>query len=150
MFQPRFILCPTDFSECSSAALAIGIDLARQNDARILLLHVADTLGPEKVTFGEAASKLQPESHIKDLEQKLRSMVPVQPGLALQYLLAEGDPAAVIQNVARDRGCDLIVIGTHGRTGLEHILMGSIAEKVVRLSPCPVLVVKYPKPCRPA
>jgi universal stress protein A len=146
MFQPRRILCPTDLSEISDFAMQIALDLARQNQASLIVLYVAETLGPEKLTFAEASTQLQPETHIEQLRRELHRKVPMQRGLDIQYLLMEGDdPATVVDQVARERDCDLIVVGTHGRTGLEHLLMGSIAERVIRLSPCPVLVAKDPK-----
>ncbi len=145
MFRPRLILCPTDFSHDAARALEVATDLARQNDATLLLLHVADTLGPEGATFGQVATELQPEGHVHRLEGLLRQQLPADAGVPVRFLLREGDPAAEIVGVATSERCDLIVSGTHGRTGLSHLLMGSVAERVVRTSPCPVLVVKYPR-----
>ena len=144
MFKPRHILCPVDFSDNAAYALQVAIDIARQNEALLLVLHVADTLGPENATFGEVASELQPEAHIARLEERLGRAVPTDAGVLVHCLLREGDPVTAIEEVVRTEGCDLIVAGTHGRTGLRHLLMGSIAERIVRLSPCPVLVLKYP------
>jgi nucleotide-binding universal stress UspA family protein len=125
MFHPRVILSPTDFSDNSTAALRVARDLARQNGAALIVLHVADSLGPEGVGYLEAETRLQPEGHVDELRQALRRIAPPEPGLEPRYLLREGDPAAVIEQVAREQGCDLIVLGTHGRTGLDHLLMGS-------------------------
>ncbi len=144
MFQPRVILCPTDFSRNSTAALRIARDLARQNQAALIVLHVADTLGPERLAIREAETRLQPEGHIEDLRRQLQQFAPSEPGLDLRRLLREGDAAAVIEQVVREEHCDLVVLGTHGRTGLDHLLMGSIAEQIIRRCPCPALVVKYP------
>jgi universal stress protein A len=144
MFHPRLILHPTDYSESSTYAFKIAADLARQHQARILILHVAETLGPENVTFGEATSQLEPTTYRRRLEEDLRQREPAPPGVSVEYLLAEGDTAQEIQRVAQERGCDLIVMGTHGRTGLSHLVMGSIAEKLIRLAPCPVLTTKIP------
>jgi universal stress protein A len=145
MFHPRTILCPTDFSDNSRVALHIGEDLAHQNHATLLILHVADTLGPENLGIAEAEGRLQPEGHLQDLQEMLRRVAPSHPDLKVYCLLRDGDPATVIGQVVRERHCDLVVIGTHGRTGLDHLLMGSIAEGIIRCCPCPVLVVKYPK-----
>jgi nucleotide-binding universal stress UspA family protein len=145
MFHPHLILHPTDYSESSEYALKIAADLARQHQAKILILHVAETLGPENVTFGEATSQLEPSAYRRRLEEDLRKRVPVPSGVSTEYVLAEGDTAQEIQRVAQERGCDLIVMGTHGRTGLSRLVMGSTAEKVVRLAPCPVLTMKIPK-----
>jgi nucleotide-binding universal stress UspA family protein len=138
------ILHPADFSNCSDCAFQIAADLARQNAATLLVLHVVETLGPENVTFGEAASQLEPEGYRQRLETDLRCRAPAPEGIETRYLLAAGDSAGEIQRVAREHSCDLIVMGTHGRTGLRRLLMGSIAEKVVRQAPCPVLVVRIP------
>ena len=145
MFRPRVILCPTDFSENSTVALDVARDLARQNEAALIVLHVADTLGPENLGFAEAETRLQPEGHVAELRQMLHRQAPAEPGLEPRYLLREGDPARVIEQVVREQLCDLVVLGTHGRTGLEHLLMGSIAEQIIRRCPCPALVVKYPR-----
>jgi len=144
MFHPRHILCPTDLSESSLVPLQAARDLARQYQAALLVLHVADTLGPEHLGFGEAQSQLQPEGYIAELKQALDRLAPAEPGLKMQHLLREGDAASVIEQIVREHHCDLVVLGSHGRTGLEHLFRGSVAEKVIRRCPCPVLVVKYP------
>jgi nucleotide-binding universal stress UspA family protein len=149
LFQPRIILCPTDFSENSTFALRIARDLAHQNQATLIAIHIAESLGAEGLAYGEATSQLQPEGHIAELRQRLMATVPAEPGLEPRYLLREGDPAAVIEQVVREHHCDLVVLGTHGRTGLDRLLMGSIAENIIRRCPCPVLVVKYPAALSP-
>jgi nucleotide-binding universal stress UspA family protein len=144
VFRPHLILCPTDFSNTATYALGVALDIARQNHATLLVLHVADTLGPEHATFGEVATERQPEAHVRHLREQLERQLPPDVGVPLCFLLREGDPGAAISEVVRTEGCDLVVAGTHGRTGLQHLLMGSIAERIVRLAPCPVLVLKYP------
>src|SRR4051794_7994007 len=132
MFHPHLILCPTDLSEKSLVPLDVARDLARQYRAAVLVLHVAGTLGPEAVGFSEAETQLQPEAHVAELRATLQRLAPAEPGVEVRYLLREGDETAVIEQVVREQHCDLVVLGTHGRTGLDHLLMGSIAEKVVR------------------
>jgi universal stress protein A len=144
MFKPRIILHPTDYSDTSASALGIAGDLARLHQATLLVLHVAETLGPENVTYGEAVSQLEPAGYRQRLEEDLRRQVPPPAGVSVQYLLAGGDPAGEIDRVAREHHCDLIVMGSHGRTGLSRLLTGSIAEQVIRTASCPVLVVKLP------
>jgi nucleotide-binding universal stress UspA family protein len=144
MFRPQIILHPTDYSESSKYALQIAADLARQHQAKLLILHVAETLGPENVTFGEATSQLEPASYRHRLEEDLRRQIPAPSGISVEYILADGDIVQEIDRTAQKHGCDLIVMGTHGRTGLIHLVMGSIAEKVIRLAPCPVLTTKIP------
>jgi len=142
MFQPQVILHPTDFSACSSHAFDLAVDLARQYHARLLILHVAETLGPENVTFGEVASQLEPAGYRNRLAQDLRRQVAAPADLEVEYLLTEGDPTHEIEHIARTHRADLIVMGTQGLTGLRRLLMGSIAEKVIRLASCPVLTSK--------
>jgi nucleotide-binding universal stress UspA family protein len=145
MFQPRLILHPTDFSDCSNHAFQAALDLARQYGATVLVLHVVETLGPENVTYGEATSQLQPESYRVRLAADLKRLTsPPDSGVTVRHLLAEGDAAEQIDQAAQDHHSDLIVMGTHGRTRLERFLMGSIAEKTIRLASCPVLVMKLP------
>ena len=145
MFRPTAILHPTDFSACSDHARHIAADLAELYKARLIFLHVVETLGPENVTYGEAATQLEPEGFRQRLRRDLEQLMP-QTGsaLAVEHMLGEGDPAAEIQRVAQEKTCGLIVMGTHGRTGLRRLLMGSIAEQVIRHAACPVLTVRTP------
>ena len=85
---------------------------------------------------------LPPENYLKYLHQEVCRLKPSDPKTCVRYVTAEGDRATVILTTAREAGCDLIVIGTHGRTGLKRLLMGSVAEEVVRNAPCLVLTVK--------
>ena len=81
----------------------------------------------------------------EDALQRLRELIPVSFNSACEVVVATGNPVALIVHMARARAVDLIVMGTHGYTGLRHILWGSVAEKVIRLAPCPVLVVRHPE-----
>jgi nucleotide-binding universal stress UspA family protein len=121
-------------------------DLARQYQATLLILHVVESLGPENVTYGEATSQLEPDSYRRRLEEDLHRRAPQPPGIMTEYLLVEGDPVSQILQVAGARACDLIVMGTHGRTGLSRLLSSNVAEHVIRQASCPVLVVKVPIP----
>ncbi len=138
MWTVHTILHATDFSAAGQHALEVACALARDHGARLILLHVR-----------------LPEGFVKDLEP-----VPLLPGdvrkiveralgselageeLDVEYRVEEGDPIELILNLAAETGCDLIVLGTHGRTGLGRLLRGSIAEDVVRRAPCPVVTVK--------
>jgi nucleotide-binding universal stress UspA family protein len=143
MFKPTVILHPTDYSDNSAYAFKVALSLAEQHGALLYVAHVAETLGGEDVTFGEAATARQPEGRVHHLWHELLQ-VKAPPGspVAVKHVLAEGEPAAEVAEIAKKYGCDLIVISTHGRTGLERLLMGSIAEKIVRLAPCAILTVK--------
>jgi nucleotide-binding universal stress UspA family protein len=145
MSHPQRILHPTDYSACSAYAFQIASDLASQHQAKLLILHVAETLGPENVTFGEAVSQLEPAAYRRRLEADIRQRMPSPAGVTVEYILAEGDIAQEIPRQAKERNCDLIVMGTHSRTGLTRLFMSSTAEKVIQHAPCPVLVAKAPQ-----
>jgi nucleotide-binding universal stress UspA family protein len=139
----KLILHPTDFSTGSEYALKVARSLARDLGARLALLHVA----PIPV-YGEGtmAAELDPEGYWETLEE-IRNRVD---GPDLKYQaeshLARGDATEEIIRIADELGCGLIVMGTHGRTGLGRLLMGNVAESVLPRAHCPVLVVKQPLP----
>jgi nucleotide-binding universal stress UspA family protein len=137
------ILHPTDFSERSGHAFRYACLLARDLGARLVVLHV---LAPPPAAFaGELMSYVPPSDKTQDeLWGKLHQVVAEEPGVEVEHFLEEGMPAEVILRVAETTPCDLIVMGTHGRTGLGRVLMGSVAEEVVRKAPCPVLTLKMP------
>jgi nucleotide-binding universal stress UspA family protein len=137
------ILVPTDFSADADTALAYALDIASRFQATVHLLHVVDDplasgVWSTEVSTAEIAG-LQ-ATLVRDAEQRLRELVPDQGTVSTE--VRTGHAAAQILEVARERNNDLIVMGTHGRTGLAHLLMGSIAERVVRLAPCPVLTMR--------
>jgi nucleotide-binding universal stress UspA family protein len=143
MLPIRVILCPTDFSEPSKLAFRLGCALAHDYGARVVVLHVVEP--PPFVTYGEIEKVLQlPEGYHQQLEEGLREFRAPDPRVQVEHCLREGDPVVEILSLAQDRGCDVIAMGTHGRTGLAHFLMGSVAEQVVRKAGCPVLTVKGP------
>jgi nucleotide-binding universal stress UspA family protein len=144
MLHLKAVLHPTDFSEHSDYALRLAGSLARDHEARLIVLHVVVTLGPELVSYGEAVSELQPEGYRQKLWEELRRVRLPDPDVLVEYQLAEGDPAEEIIRAAQDTGAELIVMATHGRTGLQRLLMGSVAEQVMRKAVCPVLTVKAP------
>ena len=144
----RSILLPTDFSRCAESALPYAADLARQMKARLVCLHVVETMTPP---VGYAAVAEPPpafdlggrmeESAARELP-KLGARAECA-GLDVEEVVARGgDAAGEIVRVARERNIDLIVISSHGRTGIGRMLFGSTAESVVRHAHCPVLVVK--------
>ncbi|MCI0463484.1 MAG: universal stress protein [Gemmataceae bacterium] len=144
MLQLKAILHPTDFSPPSDYAFRLAGSLARDHAARLIVLHVVLTLGPELISHGEAVSQLQPDSYRHQLWEDLRRVQLPDPVVPVEHLLAEGDPAAEIVRAAQNTGAELIVMATHGRTGLQRLLMGSVAEQVMRKASCPVLTVKAP------
>jgi len=117
--------------------------LARDYGARIVLLHVKE---PIPVAYGEFGAFPMGTEEDEPLRELLLRQCPADPAIPVEYRLAEGDPAAEIVRMAQKIECDLIVMGTHGRTGLGRLLMGSVAEMVLREAPCPVLTVRVPIP----
>jgi nucleotide-binding universal stress UspA family protein len=143
----RLILFPTDFSTCSDAGLAQATSLARDSGARLLILHVEEppaVYGGGDMYYGV----LEPDD--AEIRQMLEAVVPTDPAIPYEHRMTKGDPADQIVEVARQEGADMIVMGTHGRTGLRRLLMGSVAEAVVRRAPCPVLTFKQPAETVPA
>jgi nucleotide-binding universal stress UspA family protein len=148
MLEVRTILVPVDFSECSQSAFQIARALARDYRARLVVLHVPTP--PPFVTPGELEKVLQrPDGYRGELEDNLRRLYTSDPPAAVEYWVQDGGAAAEILGVAEEARCDLIVMGTHGRSGLGRMLLGSVAEKVVRKALCPVLTVKVPPTSAP-
>ena len=145
MLTIETILHPTDFSKPSDYAFRLAHSLARDHGSRLIVLHIVETFGPELVTYGEAATELEPEGYRQKLWADLQQIQPQDPSVRVEHQLAEGDEAAEIIRVATESSCGLIVMATHGRTGLQRLLMGSVAEQVMRRAPCPVLTVKSPQ-----
>jgi universal stress protein A len=138
MLAAHTIVFPTDFSEPSLAVFPIACALARDCGARLIVLHVA--LPP--IGHEELEARRQPEEYYGGFWAALRSLQAPEQNVNVEHRLEEGDPATVILNVAQEMGAGLIVLGTHGRTGLGRLLMGSVAEQVVRRAPCPVLTMR--------
>jgi nucleotide-binding universal stress UspA family protein len=137
----RAILVAADFSGCSEDAFRVARALARDYRARLIVLHVATP--PPFVTPGELQKALQrPDGYRAELEGRLRLVYAADSPAGVDYRVQDGDPAVEILGVAREAQCDLIVMGTHGRTGLLRALTGSVAESVLRRADCSVMVVK--------
>lgn len=146
MLPIKRILHPTDFSPSSEHAFHLACSLARDHGSRLIVLHVEER--PETV-MGEFG---MPPPVPVDVAQWRRKLEEIQapPPIAMERQLNEGDPAGQILAAARDSECDLIAMGTHGHSELHDMLMGSVAEEVVRTAPCAVLTVKIPKVKTPA
>ena len=150
MIVLKQILVATDFGDASEAALAYGRELARLFGAKLVVLHVADNamagaLGIEgyvgsypdlQRSIEESANRQLADAVTEDDRRELGTRT---------VLRTSRSPALTIVNYARDEAIDLIVMGTHGRGPMAHLLMGSVAERVVRTAPCPVLTVKHPE-----
>jgi nucleotide-binding universal stress UspA family protein len=133
------ILYATDLSEASQPACQRAIELARQCGATLTILHAY----ADATAFTEAWSVIDPRP---DLDIALRHVASEVRDIQINRVLIIGSPAQTIVDYAQDHNSDLIVMGTHGRSGLFHLLMGSVAEQVIRRALCPVMVVRQEKP----
>lgn len=141
------ILVPTDFSDFSKPALTYGCAIAARFDAELHLLHVVPDpamLVPEAAAFSVESMEAQTEVLRVESMKTLNTLPPDgwSDGKPVVREIRVGAAFMEIIDYAREKDIDLIVIGTHGRSGLMHVLMGSVAERIVRKSPCPVLTVK--------
>ena len=142
------ILCPIDFSDASRTALETAADLARRHGASLTLFHAYPVPGYTCPDGSFVASTKMLEELADQARRHLDEWKGIATGLGLTSVdaaTAVGEPAYEICAYAKDKAIDLVVVGTHGRTGLTHALMGSVAERVVRKAPCPVLTVRPPK-----
>lgn len=135
------ILCPIDFSEHSSAALSYASTLAHESGAKLLLVFVDDSQVPYDAGF---AGYVPPPDETEQLEKQLHETRPTIEDVEYEHHLLFGHPADAIVEFARTHDVDLIVMATHGRTGVARLVMGSVAESVVRRADCPVLTLKQP------
>ena len=144
MIQVQRILVPLDFSRHADFVLEWAAHLAKEHSSRLLLLHAYHLPVEFQQLEGAylpqdfwASVKAEAEQNLQRYAEPLRAQ-----GLAVDVIVREGYPATVIEQEAIDQRADLIVIGTRGLSGLKHLLLGSIAERVVQKAPCPVLTVK--------
>ncbi|MBT3748863.1 MAG: universal stress protein [Bacteroidetes bacterium] len=145
MISLKNVLCPIDHSDCSKEALKYAVTLAMRDKAKLLLLHIIDIRSFSEGL--EAMSKPLPdEETLEQLRAKLLDCIPeeIRDDMDVEAIVAQGIPFAEIISTAKEKKIDMIVIGSHGRTGLSHMMLGSVSEKVVRKAPCPVLTVRQP------
>jgi nucleotide-binding universal stress UspA family protein len=133
------ILYPTDFSTMGQTALEMATSLARDRDATLIIMHVEEP--PIAYGGGELYYGIE-EPDREELKRMLAAVVPGDPEIPCDHRLVIGTPATAIVETAEQENVELIVMATHGRTGLLRVLMGSVAEEVVRKAKCPVLTVK--------
>jgi nucleotide-binding universal stress UspA family protein len=146
MSRIRRILHPTDFSRASAAAYRRAVDMAKSNRAELLLVHVLTPavplvgdgyVSPKVYEDMASAARAYGQKHLDALVRKARKAGP-----RVRSLLLEGVPHQRIAQAARSRKADLVVIGTHGRTGFAKLFLGSVASRVLAVTPCPVLTVR--------
>jgi nucleotide-binding universal stress UspA family protein/uncharacterized protein (DUF2267 family) len=139
MLPIRTILHPTDLSDCSRHAGELAANLAKDRDAQLVLLHVIE---PSEFESELGVALSDPKALRAAVDGELFELQRSYKSVRCEQVVAMGAPAAEIVRVAREIKSDLIVLGTHGRTGLGRLLMGSVAEEVIRRAPCPVLTLK--------
>ena len=161
------VLVPTDLSPAAQDMLHYAFAEATLHQAHVTLLHVVSPHAETEVYYVSGARELglrfdplvgaslampkvlQTTTILRNPQeealQRLRDLIPASFSGAWEAEVAAGNPAETIVRLAQTRAVDLIVMGTHGYTSLRHVLLGSVAEKVIRLAPCPVLVIRHPK-----
>ncbi|BDG10722.1 universal stress protein [Anaeromyxobacter paludicola] len=144
-FPWKKVLCPVDFSEPARGAMASAVQIARHLDADLVLFHAYQLPGytlPEGsvVASPRMLQELSDRAEAHLAEWKALAEAQGAPRVATEKGI--GEPALQIVHAARELGCDAIVLGTHGRTGLAHAILGSTAEQVVRRAACPVVTVR--------
>jgi universal stress protein A len=148
MLPFKRILCPTDFSEPSSQAFIVTSELASQFGAEVSLVHVLSAIPalPPDPNYLFRVPEYEQALHA-DAQRRLQKLADEigKRGVKAHTAVGHGDAGSEIVRIAKEEGVDLIVIATHGSTGLEHVLFGSVAERVVRLAHCPVLSVRAPR-----
>jgi len=149
MIALKDILVATDFGEPADAALSYGRELARTYGATLHVLHIVDDVYLR--LGGDAYVAVLPELQ-RDAELAAQARLNAllvdddpQPLPVKKVTATSAAPATAIVDYAKSNGIDLIVVGTHGRRAVAHLLMGSVAERVVRTAPCPVLTVRHPE-----
>ncbi len=144
---PKVILAPTDLSETAEEAVDYACELARTLGAKLHLLHVIAVPVVGVPELGLAMTSTMIDSMIKDNQTALDALAARKAAAAdlAPTILRTGDARDVINQTAKEIGADLIVVGTHGRRGVTRVLLGSVAETVVRTAPCPVLTVRMEK-----
>ncbi len=139
MLPFKTIVFATDFSPASRVAFEVASALARDYKARMIVMHVVE---PARAAFSEYAAYVGPEEDKGEAMAKLQAIKAPSQRVTIEHRLLEGDPAEVITETAAEVAADLVILGTHGRTGFTRLMMGSVAEEVLRKAPCPVLTVR--------
>jgi universal stress protein A len=141
MFQR--IVCGSDFSDTAEAAWDVACELARTHRSELVLVHVFSEMSVYPDVAVAGVQRVWEEQRLWVQQALDQRVAAVQArGVAARPRLKTGVPAEGIADTATEEGADLVVIGTHGRTGLTRLVIGSVAERVLRIAPCPVLVVK--------
>lgn len=147
MVQIKKILVPVDFSDYSKHALKYAVEFAKQFDAELILISVIEPMiYPADFSMGQVAIPATDQNLSERVEEELKNLdeKEIAGQVKSKRIIKSGKPFYEINETAREEDADLIIIATHGHTGVEHLLFGSTAEKVVRKAPCPVLTLREP------
>lgn len=139
----KHVLIPIDFSACSKHAIEAGVAMAKQFGAKVRLLHIVEPAAAAPLAL---AGMLPQGEMVERLEENARELIRKlvdehKDEVEIEGVVAAGSPPLEVSRFAERNKTDLIVTATHGRTGLSHVLLGSVAERLVRHAPCPVMVV---------
>ena len=129
-------ICPVDFSACSEVALEVAGRLAEPKKSKVILLNVADAKS-EPTSLADAFTK--------NARSRLENRLLADEALTVEHLNLKGNPAEVILHIAKAKKADMIVMGTHGRSGWSKLMMGSVAQEVMKEAHCPVITVRMPQ-----
>lgn len=146
MISIKRILVPTDFSEHGTTALKYAVEFASQFGATVDLMHVIDAVPAGALLSYRPIEelKLSMENHAESEMEKLHSEWS-EYSFPVNRVIVQGHPFVEIVRHARENSADMIIMGTHGRGAIAHMMLGSVAEKVLRKAPCPVLIVRHPE-----
>ena len=148
MPQITRIIVPIDFSEYSKKAFRYAIDFAHTFRAEMVLVYVVEPIVyPADFSFGQVALPSMERELLERGEEQLKDLIAkeVPDGIVARTAVRSGKPFVEIIQAAKEESAELIIIATHGHSGIEHVLFGSTAEKVVRKAPCPVLSIRSPE-----
>ena len=151
MIALKKILVATDFSPASDAALSYGRELARSFGSTLTIVHVVEDIAARSLGIDGGMLLTEPDVQRQfevDARREIDAAISSADRVDLKatgLILRSSAPAAAIVSCAHERDIDLIVMGTHGRSGFAHLLMGSVSERVVQTAPCPVLTVRHPE-----
>ena len=142
--QLKCIICTTDFSELSNHAIAYGVALSKEFKAKFYMCHVID-LSPAAI-YGEAVLALEEQQirMTRYAHEEMKKLMGEEP-VDWEPLIAVGSPAHEISRLAGEKGADLVVAASHGRSGLKRLLLGSATERLMRTLPCPLIVMRAPE-----
>lgn len=147
MVQMKKILVPVDFSDYSKHALKYAIEFAKHFNAELILISVIEPMiYPADFSMGQVAIPATDQNLSERVEEELKNLdeKEIAGKVKSKRIIKSGKPFFEINETAREEDVDLVIIATHGHTGVEHLLFGSTAEKVVRKAPCPVLTLREP------